>query len=365
MPSFIADDEYIILFDVRDKWMSREDYIACASGGVATALTNVDWFFIEQTPGRYDWSETDGFVDKCVHSGIKGLLLTPNVVAACMPDDWYSWSESGVPQRHAPMYSIFSPWHAEAQAYQDAFVQMVIDRYQSAPVQVIRGGAHGGESLLPYDPCYFEPAALESFRVWASDKFYGNISIFNKEEGVSFQGWEQIKPSTFEFARVGHRPITKLWLREHLIEMVVRQQMQLVRHYGGEAWFMLAHCWTDVMQTGNFLIPEISQIIRERVQPTQVNWIAFAHFNLSSTLMHMALKRTKEEGVKLWTGSQYCEGLAVNTDTAIEKGIRGFITGPLSIEDGHSQSKVEPWMVENIRNSLAEWKAHSELSRSV
>ena len=120
---------------------------------------------------------------------------------------------------------------------------------------------------------------------------------------------------------------------------------------------MLAHCWKDEMATGNFLIPEISAAIMERVQPTHINWIAFAHFNLSSTLMYDALKRTKDAGVKLWTGSQYCEGLAVNTTTAIRDGIRGFVTGPLSIEDGHYQPKVEPWMVENIRNSIAEWRA--------
>ena len=120
---------------------------------------------------------------------------------------------------------------------------------------------------------------------------------------------------------------------------------------------MLAHCWTYVMQTGNFLIPEIAKIIMERVQPAQINWIAFAHFNLDSTLMHMALQRVKDEGVKLWTGSQYCEGLPVNTKTAKATGIRGFITGPLSLEDMHDQRQIEPWMVENLKNSLVEWRA--------
>jgi hypothetical protein len=282
-----------------------------------------------------------------------------------MPDDWYSWSVNGVPQRNAPEYSVFSPWHAEAQAYQDDFVQKVIDRYQSAPVQVIRGGAHGGESLLPYEPCYFEPAALDSFRVWANNKFYGNLSIFNKEEGASFQSWEQVRPGVFQFGRVGHLPITKMWLKEHLANMVVRQQSQLVRHYGGEAWLMLAHCWRDVNETGNFVIPEIAQTIMERVQPTQVNWIAFAHFNMTSTLQHMALQCLKDKFVRLWTGSQFCEGLAVNTVPAIKSGIRGLICGPLSLEDGHDKGHVEPWMVENFKNSIAAWKEHSELSRSV
>jgi hypothetical protein len=147
--------------------------------------------------------------------------------------------------------------------------------------------------------------------------------------------------------------------------MVVRQQQQTVGHYRGEAWLMLASCWTDVMETGNFLIPDIASIIMERVQPTRINWIAFAHFNMSSTVQHMNLKIVKQDNVRLFTGSQFCEGLATNTDTAIEKGIKGFVTGPLSVEDGHSQSRVEPWMVDNIRNSIAKWKAHSELQRTV
>ena len=362
MPNFIDDDEYIILFDGSDRPIQREGFALVGSSGVRTALRNLDWIFVEKTQGVYDWSEYDEFVDNCVHGGLKALLITPNCVAACMPDDWYCWSENGTPQRFSPHYSVFSPWHAEAQAYQSAFVQMVIDRYASYPVRVIRGGAHGGESLLPYTPCYFDPTALESFRVWANAKFYGNLGTFCREEGASFQSWEQVRPGVFDFYHIDHLPITKLWLKESLTDMVVRQQAQLIRHYGGEAWLMLAHCWKDVMETGNFIIPDIVQSIMDRVGPTHVNWIAFAHFNMGSTLQHIALQRVKDKNVQLWTGSQYCEGLPVNTGLAIKSGIRGFVTGPLSLEDFHDQRQIESWMVENFRNSLAEWRARDGLS---
>lgn len=358
MPNLINDDEYIIIFNDQHKPIDRQGYVDLASAGIKTALNHVEWIFIEQTPGHYDWSEPDDFVDNCVHSGLKGLLATPNCATACMPDDWYCQTEKGFVHRQYPEYSIFSPWNTEAQAYQDSFVQMVMERYKSYPVQVIRGGTHGGESLLPYEASYFDPAAVDSFRVWVSSKFRGELQTFNREEGTSFPSWEQVKPSTFVFAKGDHRPITKLWLREHLTNMVVRQQQQIVSRYRSEAWLMLAACWQDVMQTGNFLIPDIAQIIMERVQPTHINWIAFAHFNMNSTLQNMALKRVKDKDVSLWTGSQYCEGLAVNTESAIASGIRGFLTGPLSIEDGHNLSKIEPWMVENIKDSLAKWRAH-------
>ena len=366
MPNFIQDDEYIILFDHPTRPMSRRDIALVASGGVRTALKNLEWSHIEAAPGHYDWSEYDEFVDHCVHSHVKVLLITPSSEATCMPDDWYCWSKTGSIKRDPPdvaadNYSIFSPWHNEAQAYRDAFVQLVVDRYQSSPVQVIRGGAHGGESLMPYDPFYFDPAALESFRVWASGKFYGNLSAFNKEEGSGFPSWDQVMPGVFQFGRIDHLPITKLWLRESIIRMVVHQQQQLVSQYHGEAWLMLASCWTDIMETGNFLIPDIASIIMERVQPTHINWIAYSHFNMSSTVQAMTLKRLKDESVQLWTGAQFCEGLAVNTQPAIALGLRGFVCGPLSLEGGHDKQEVEPWMVDNIRNSLAEWSAAREL----
>ena len=138
-----------------------------------------------------------------------------------------------------------------------------------------------------------------------------------------------------------------------MIEMVVRQQSLLVDHYGGEAWMMLAHCWHDSYQTGNFIINDIVDILKHRVT-TQVNWIAFAHYNLSSTLQYLALDRVKE--CNLWVGSQYCEGLIENTPKAIASGLRGFITGPLSTEDGHNKTEIEPWMIDNLKWSLSEWR---------
>jgi hypothetical protein len=355
MPNFIEDDENIIVFDYRERPIPKEDYSLIASSGVRTAMKNVEWFFIEPTQGHYDWSEPDEFVENCVSNDIKVLLITPDCVTACMPDDWYCQSEQGVPCNIFPQYSQFSPWHTEAQAYQDNFTRMVIDRYASVPVRVIRGGAHGGESLMPYEPSYFDPKAIESFRVWANGKFYGNLSVFNKEEGSSWRDWDSVKPGIFTFG-YDNKLITKMWLKEHLLETLVRQQSLLVKHYGGEAWMMLAHCWKDIAETGNFLIPDVVQVIKDKVNPTKVNWIAFAHFNMGASLQRIAMERLKD-GIDLWTGAQYCEGLPVNTPLAKQAGIRGLICGPLAMEDSHDQKKIEPWMVDNLKQSIAEWRA--------
>jgi len=354
MANFIADDEHIIIFDIIDRPITRDGFVSIASAGVRTVLRNLEWIHIETTPGHYDWSVPDELVDSCISNGLKVLLL-PNRVTACMPDDWYCWSGEGIPRGYSPEYSVFSPWHAEAQAYHDAFIRMAIDRYRSYPVQVIRGGTHGGESLLPYTPCYFDPKAIEAFQVWARYRFDGKLSSFNANEGANFMGWEQVRPGVFVFGRENSHPETRLWLRERLVEQVVHQQSMLVEHYGSEAWMMLAHCWHDSLQTGNFLIPDIVKIIMDRVKPTQVNWIGFAHFNMSSSLQAMALKRV-QDGAQLWVGSQYCEGLPHFTGRAKTEGIRGFVCGPLSTEDGHDQRRIEPWMADNIRQSLETWR---------
>jgi hypothetical protein len=52
-------------------------------------------------------------------------------------------------------------------------------------------------------------------------------------------------------------------------------------------------------------------------------------------------------------GAEYCEGLPTTTPLALQNGLRGLIVAPCypNIHD-----HVEPWMLENIKNSISVFK---------
>lgn len=345
--SFVRDDEFIIAMDYYDRPMSAQDFVALAAGGIRTALRSVLWHRLVFQEDVIDWSYLDEFLERPLAAGLKVILVEPDTVPHCFPDDWYARKWDGTLARDFPLWSMFSPWHLQAQEYMGWLHEQIARHVEGLPVLLVRGGPHCGEALLPYDPYYHDGVGKANFRSWARHVYADDLGKLAQEEGIGYRSWDEVEPGDLRHGNPHYHPVTLRWL-----ETTMRQQTEREMRRYSEQWFMLAGCWRDHLCSCNRLIDGLEA---DALARGPVNYIAYAHYNLGGYLQGLALQHARV-GSSLWVGSQYCEGLITNTRRAIEDGVRGFITGPLCTEDNHTQARVEPWMVEAIDKSLATWR---------
>lgn len=334
--SFIKPDEFIIL--VNNPNLTDDDLKRIGETGVQTAFLPIVWKNIEKKTGEYDWSEIDRQIERMKSAGMKTLLRCHDNAPDYFPDDWYLRSANGTIWRNHYgfggdyAYTLLSPWCKNAMKRQRAFMRLCNDRYNDEWTQVYAGGVHGGEVILPgMIPCYWDPHAVKSYRDYTGDK--GNPPDIPTYGSMKFE--------------------TKLvdWLRESLTELVTVEQ-----DIFPEIWLHLverntqfAESFESGPRSGNWIASDLYANL-----PKQLNK------DLNVLLWEVnrfggdqgALENVKDVLDKVWIGSQYSEGLRHYTKSTIEKGLRGFATDPLN-----NTSRLEDWMVEAFRWSLAQWKA--------
>jgi len=360
MSEFLRADEWNIVMDMPEygvvasagsatghlisKALKVDELKRLRDVGVRTALEFVSWDRIETKRGRYDWSLPDEMVTRCRAAGMKAILMTPNHLPQWMPDDWWCWTRDGKAMRtvsaedHVRIVPCLSPWNEDAQWYQNVFIRMVCERYKADDVLCIQSQTQDGEFILPAGAAgLYDPAALASFA-----EYTGSASTGSPSTG-SGSGLPDVTS-----------PVTQRWMYASLREVVIEQQriyceshpsrtvcMQLHPEYTSNRW----------QASGNMDIVEYWGAIQSVVKPDNCMHIFFTCFypGMEERVMDYGARLQMRYGVDVLTGSEWPEGLRVNTGKAIEYGLRGLVTAP--IHPFCARYALEEWMVEAFRDS--------------
>jgi len=310
--------------------LSEHDMSRLEKAGVKTVYSNLYWFNVEKHMGERDWSYYDDFVLSARNAGLK-VMMTPCEPPSFLPDDWYSRNERGRIWNEFPTWCHLSPWHTEAQSYQDVFYVEARDHYNAQDVMIVAGSAHGGEALLPYDLAYYDPSALASW--------------------YNFIGKQELPPKPIH-ATPERTPELMNWLKVTLVEQYVHHKKIFDTHPSREAWTALHHCWENHLQSGNQFIADVVQRVKDDVAPDHYSAICFGYWWIGGPLAARA-RSYMEMGLPLWVGSEYAAGLPRYTKVAIEQGLRGFITRPWAYEDN---GNLTDDLVRQYANSIQSWR---------
>jgi hypothetical protein len=136
--------------------------------------------------------------------------------------------------------------------------------------------------------------------------------------------------------------------------MMSEEQDIFVNHPSHEIWTALHPALDGVAQTGNAYRHELDELLRRKF-PQAVHY-AIKHVHFADVLGAQATAEDMRNGSLIWVGSEYCEGLLENTESAIEQGFRGFVTAPLHLLTEHRI--IEDWMLDAIKESLSKWRRH-------
>lgn len=366
--SFIDSDEYIIVLDSPVGALTIDNLKQLREVGIKTCWASVPWYLLEPRRGDYQWRITDFIVERMMQAGMKLLFMVPSVGPTFAPEDWYLRTHDGHiwrafydGYRDGWPYSELSPWCAEAMAYERDFQRTVRDRYAGDTVQLVVGTVHGGEAVLPgMVESWFDRHALDSFRAYSQQVFNGDLGYFNKANHANHEAWDDVRPAMFpNRAEMERHPTTVDWLHDTLMPVMRDRHAVYAEQSARETWMCLPQRDTEfaeAFETGprscNWLVGEMYQTFPKALNAT-LHVMLFEAFRVNGTQSIFDYVRGYE-GVT-WVGSQFVQGLQRHTYSAIAQGLRGFMTGPVHPDSG--AGKFEPWMLDVISWSLAQWKA--------
>lgn len=278
--------------------------------GVQTALEFCPWKMIEPQYGVYDWTIPDEQATRLRAGGMKALLMLPSAVPTWMPDQWYVQTKEGraLKQSGPPdpirVWGCLSPWSAEAQDYQNAFIAMCCKRYNAPDVLCIQSHSMDGESVLPPRlPAVYDPAALDSYARFTGDRL-AMPDVSN--------------------------PNTQAWMLQSLKEVIVSQAKIYCESHPSRTCFLQLHPayssarW-PASATAN--IVEYWQAIQQEVKPDNKFHLLFTAFDGGHSSLS-TIRQLQAMSIPVLCGGEWCAGLYENTDKAIALGIRALLTAP-------------------------------------
>jgi hypothetical protein len=350
--TFMKDDEFFLLMDLEpaDGIMKGipvdpDNLLRLRDAGIQTAVKYLDWGAIETKKGKYDWSASDAYVEKMHNAGMKVLLCTYISPPAFFPDEWYTHFAGGrdpaVPAYPNDAFgkpqkiNTLSLWHAEAQAYSDAFIRKAIKHYSSDDTQLYNAQLTVGETMYHNEPAWFEDVALQAFK----DYSHQDRQPFPND------------------------PITEEWLRKTYLDTLIRQQQIFQEQGFGELWsstHRLIAYFSGLYGNGCKWIDDMYEAYLSNFPTSQLNVIQYTYFPHGSSYWQMELNDMRLYGINIWGGAEYCEGLTPHTPIALAQGLRGLIISPIHPFTGHPQ--LEPWMVDAISTANGQFKANRGLS---
>jgi hypothetical protein len=326
--SFIDDDEYVLLMDmpnfaqVMPAWpMHPDDVKLCFSAGMRTATQFLYWHDIEKAKGSYDWTNLEEGIERILSSGMKLILYTYNYPPDYFDEDWYQKDENG------NKVLALSLWSQEAQDYEHNFMRLVMERYKDRNILFVNSLQRDGETVMSLNPCIFDREAVRSHNTYT---------------GLS--------------APDIHSRLTWEWFRKSIVDTVINQQEVLLRYQNHQEVWQNYHRVIIAKWCGNEFITDLYQKYREiwgktvDINVTQFTWTPHGDG------YKLEIQRdTKLWDLKVWGGAEHCEGIMNSTQQGIKFDVRGLICAPVSY--WNKKTRVEPWMLDNIRRSIDMWKA--------
>jgi len=325
---FVPDADRIIIFDLptlRGPMMTLDELRRLKDMGVGTLLlTGADWNKFEPKLGQYNWDYLDELVRRVYEAEMRGLLPIWEKVNANFPRDWYSQTPGGsIPTNQSKPEHLISPWSKAGQAHALEVMAMVKDHYTTDQVQVISSLCRFGESVMPFDPRFYDPSALRS---WTAT------------------GSKHIKP-------VSTLTECQDWLRAAYRQMIKNQQAILTNTQWREAWFMLHVPKMSRPCDGVEWIEDYFRDLPDGVTINHITFTYFQHIPPKVEPWHHKIEHFKQAyNYKAWVGAEFCNGLREGTAIkARELGMRGMILGPC--HPFTNKNSIEPWMYQQIEKA--------------
>lgn len=351
--SFLLPDEFNILMDCLDigespylpgfysRAVPLDDMKRLADAGVRTVLQLVP--NAETKRGLYDWRLIDETIGRARMAGMKTLLMGPNTVPLWCPDSWYVWAADNTVMRDHDRRNIIqtwgclSPWSADAQHYLRKYAERFTQRYNCSDVLCLSSYSQEGESVLPpATACLYDPAARESYRLYAGDR-------------------RAIPDAT--------TALTQQWMFESCLRVILGLQAIYAKHPSHTVSMQLHPCYLAPQWCGSAVYDLASYLraVKEVIHPETFLWFLFAWYSREGRAVdgkfiferHWPLAaRLKEElHLDVITGSEWPEGLALNTQRSIDDGFRALLTAPL--HPYLHRDKIEPEVFEWFAQSKA------------
>ena len=335
--AFVGEDEHIILMDppgplvtcgeagawTNTHWTRPEDLVKLRDVGIKTAWATVWWNEIEREAGVRDWSHVDQAVERVTGAGLKLLLNTYHhpPYPGVLPREWY--------QRFANLHTcgFFSFQNEQAQAYEHAFIKEICARYPADMVKCINCLQCDGETLTQLEAYWYDNAGLASR--------YPDFP-----EGVAYAcaAAQQLPPDV-------DSEETQAWLRHWVIKTMLDQHDA----FGGdEMWFGL-HPQIVYPASGNQFMDDIYRAFREQKPDVSLWLLQYTYFPHGIPYRTKIREMIREHGLHVFGGAEYCTGLDVNTNFAIEDGV-GFLLG--ATHPGSGKTRVDDRMLGSIKMAL-------------
>jgi len=321
--NFMQSDEFLLLMNLGHNMLqgtpvlSLDDRKRLHDAGIRTAIEYPEWVDLEPAQGNYNFSTIDQTLDVNRLSGMKTIFSIFNPwIPEWIPDEWRPRYESGVYNT-----AFMSIWNKEAVEYRNNLISMLIDKYHADDVMFIQGDIDTGESVLP-SYAWYDKFALEDFG--------------------GTPNWEDNS--------------TKEWLEKSAIDFYVRTQ-EIFHSQFKEIWN--AHQWLISKKNPascNYLQEKILEAYKKTFEGDKLVLLQYTYFDDSHPRENeIYVDKLKDAyGCEVIAEALFCKGLPTTTPKAIAKGFRGQIICPTHPHT--HESRLEGWMVENIRHSYQTWK---------
>jgi hypothetical protein len=243
-----------------------------------------------------------------------------------IPSGWYAKRANGVLEKES-----LSIWNEEAQEYSDRFYWQLVDNFGADDVLFVFGEFQGGEGIYQSGPCFYDDAALESYK-----KKFGSDAKpdINKSE-------------------------TLYWYGQQIIEYSLRKQRVFYGQHH-EIWNSqqyLMDTWSK--DFGNFCIPEIFEAFRAEWPEgnlvfSQFTYFDEPHYKIPNEEFVDNIKNTYN--AEILVEAHFAQGLKETAPKAIAKGFRGQLCGPVHHQSGYNKG-VEQWMFDEIGKAHILWSS--------
>jgi len=335
--SFLKDDFILVMdFIFEGRPLSYDNLCQIRDAGVKTVTYFTDWSQIEKARGVYDWSILDRAVNDATKAGLKILIGDYSQGAAWCPKEWYCATLNNTPIENQQIqhWKSLSIWNKEAQQYVEDFIRLLGSRYISDTVKLYSTQSVAGENYLPFEPDnpFYDVAAIEDYR-----KFVNNDTAL---------------PIPYPHRSPNGDAITDEWLRISIVKAMVRRNKLLIELNGiNEIWHAGHHlCNWQYAGCGSPFIRDVLDAYLVEFPGVIINGIQYTYwYHEAFDYKNMLTNDIKRYNMKVWAGAEYCTGLQSYTPQLLNSNIYGFILGILSPLSDFT--KVEPWMITNIRNS--------------
>jgi hypothetical protein len=220
---------------------------------------------------------------------------------------------------------MISPWNAEAMAYVYGLYSDMGYRFFTAHSMVINAWLTDGETLFPNEICIFDECARAAYQ-----------QVYGQAPGLSVS-------NDLEF------------LKNTQINLFLSLQRTLAMYnVHHEIWTALHPALSGYAGNGCAYATDMLAAFTQTTPCGQINhlyctWTQWENYYPQMMGLRQAF------GERVYGGAEYAEGVVAQTEKAIKVGIDGLLIGPCHPFTGHT--RIEPWMVENIKKAMDLWKA--------